>query len=90
MGSTTLEAKLPPESTTPAVNFPTVGVVDASDKFDTGVNDTGGKFDTGGKLPPVSMTSAISIRLLNHKMKLNENICLYVNSTTQRCPNKNN
>jgi hypothetical protein len=93
MGSTTLEANLPPESTTPAVNFPTGDVVDAGDKFDTGVNDTGGKFETSGKLPPVSVTSAkngISIRLINHKMKLKENICLYVNSTTQRRPNKNN
>jgi hypothetical protein len=68
-------------------NFSTIfaSVVDTGGKFATGVNDTGGKFatgvnDAGGKLPPVSGCRHLKVNL---KVK----IYIYVNSTTQRCPN---
>jgi hypothetical protein len=69
-------------------NFSTIlaSVVDTGGKFATGVNDTGGKCatgvnDAGGKLPPVSGCRHL-------KVNLKAKIYIYVNSTTQRCPNK--
>jgi hypothetical protein len=60
------------------------------DKFAAGVNDA------GGKLPPVSTTPAATPWQLMgtisgcrlHKVNLKAEIYIYVNSTTQRCPNK--
>jgi hypothetical protein len=79
-------------------NFSTIfaSVVDNGGKFATGVNDTGGKFatgvnDAGGKLPPVSTTPAanlppVSLATISGCSHLK--MYIYVNSTTQRCPNK--
>ncbi len=76
------------QSATPVANFSTIlaSVVDTGGKFATGVNDTGGKCatgvnDAGGKLPPVSGCRHL-------KVNLKAKIYIYVNSTTQRCPNK--
>jgi hypothetical protein len=79
-------------------------VVDTGGKFATGVNDTGGKFatgvnDAGGNLPPVSTSPAANLPPVSltmgtisgcsHlKLNLKAKIYIYVNSTTQRCPNK--
>jgi hypothetical protein len=75
-------------------------VVDTGGKFATGVNDTCGKFATGvnsagGKLPPVSTTPVANLPPVstisgcrNPKVILKAKIYIYVNSTTQRCPNK--
>ncbi len=70
--------------TTPAANFATssAGVVDTSGKFATGVNDT------GGKLPPVSKTPETISSCRHLKVNSKANIYIYVNSSTQRCPNK--
>ena len=46
-----------------------------------GINDTGGKFATG-----VIMATISGCRPL--KVNLEAKIYIYVNSTTQRCPNK--
>jgi hypothetical protein len=64
----------PPVSTT---NFSSIfaSVVDTGGKFATGVNDA------GGKLPPVSGCRHL-------KVNLKAKIYIYVNSFTQRCPNK--
>ncbi len=51
-------------------------------KFATGVNDA------GGKLPPVSMTPASISGCRHLKVNLKAKIYIYVNSTTQRYPNK--
>jgi hypothetical protein len=75
---------------TPVANFAprNAGVVDTGGKFSTGVNDTGG-------MPPVSTTQMVKIvetisDSLYLKVILKEKIYLYVNSATQRCPNKAN
>jgi hypothetical protein len=96
-------ANLPLLSATPAANFYTIfaSVVDTGGKFAIGVNDTGGKFatsvnDSGGKLPPVSTTPAANLRQImstisgcrHLKVNFKAKIYIYVNSTTQRCPNK--
>jgi hypothetical protein len=75
--STTPVANLPPVSATPVENFSTIfaSVADTGGKFATGVNDA------GGKLPPVSGCRHL-------KVNLKAKIYIYVNSTTQRCPNK--
>jgi hypothetical protein len=80
-------ANLPPVSIIPAVNFATstTSVVDTGGKFATAVNNTGSKFatgvnDAGGKLWEQYKTSYI--------VNLKEKIYQFVNSTTQRCPNK--
>jgi hypothetical protein len=97
--STTLVANFSPVSTTPAANFATSSpcAVDIGGKFATGVNDTSGKFaagvnDAGGKLTPVSTTPARIMRTISGcrhlKVNLKAKIYIYVNSTTQRCPNK--
>ena len=93
--STTPAANLPSLSATPAANFSTnfASVVDTGGKFATGVNDTGGKFatgvnDAGGKLPPVSTTPATISGCRQLKVNVKAKIYMYVNSTTQRCPNK--
>jgi hypothetical protein len=81
--------------------FASVG--DTGGKFATGVNDTGGKFATGvnnagGKLLLVQrhrrqichrwqkMATISGCRHL--KVNLKAKMYIYVNSTTQRCPNK--
>jgi hypothetical protein len=88
--------KWPPVSTTPAANLP-------PDRYQrhrwhcrryqrhrrqiyhrTGVNDTGGKFATGWQI----MGTILGCRHL--KVNLKAKIYIYVNSTTQRCPNKIN
>ncbi len=76
-------ANLPSVSTTPAVNFATTttGVVDTGGKFATGDNDTGGKFATGVEI--IGTLSEIPLHV-----NLKEKIYLFVNSTTERCPNK--
>ncbi len=80
-------------STTPAANFATsfTSVVDTGGKFATGVTDTSGKFaagvkDTGGKLRQ-TMGLISGCRYLKVSLKAKMYIC--VNSTIQRCPNKN-
>jgi hypothetical protein len=80
-------------------NFATsfTSVVDTGGKFATGGNDYGGKFaagvnDTGGKLPPVSTTPATMGLISGYrylKVNLKEKMYICVNSTIQRCPNKN-
>jgi hypothetical protein len=73
---------------TPAANFAPsfASVVDTGGKFATGVNDT------GGKLPPVPTTPVAKYGKISGCRLLKENlkakIYIYVNSTTQRCPNK--
>ncbi len=81
-----------PVSMTPASNCATgnAGVVDNDSKFATGVNDTDCKFAAGVK--------ENCRRHQRHRRRqqyqtadtvnLKEEIYLYVNSTTQKCPNK--
>jgi hypothetical protein len=72
-------ANLPPVSTTPAAKLPPVSTTPAAN-FATSF----------ASLPPVSMTlvanNGNNIRLLSPQLK--GKIYLYVNSTTQTCPNK--
>ncbi len=66
-------------------------------KFVAGVNDTVGKLLPASTTPAVNLTpvswplvanNGNNIRLLTPLSDLKEQIYLYVNSTTQRCPNK--
>jgi hypothetical protein len=97
--STTPVANLPPVSATPVANFSTIfaSVVDTGGKFATGVNDAGGKLPPvsttpAANLPPVSLTPVLNngnnISRRHLKVNLKAKIYIYVNSTTQRCPNK--
>jgi hypothetical protein len=92
--STTPAAKLLPVSTTPVANFSTslASVVDTGGIFATVVNDAGGKLPPvtttpAANLPPVSIMGTIS-GCSHLKLNLKAKIYIYVNSTTQRCPNK--
>ncbi len=82
--STTLEANLPPISTSPAANFATgtAGVVDICGKFGTGVNHTGNKLATGVNNPSDKFWEQYQTAELEGKNYL------FVNSTSQRCPDK--
>jgi hypothetical protein len=53
-------------------------------KFATSINDTGGKFATGAGGKIIATISGCRHLKVNLKAK----IYIYVNSTTQRCPNK--
>jgi hypothetical protein len=73
------------------------GVNDTGGKFATVVNDAGGKLPPvstmpAANLPPVSMTpvanNGYNIRLQSSQTELKAKIYIYINSTTQRCPNK--
>ncbi len=60
----------------------TTGINDTGGKFATGINNAGGKFATG-VIDIMGTISGCSYLKLNLKAK----IYIYVNSTTQRCPN---
>ncbi len=83
--SITLPANLPPMSTTQVVKFATctAGVVDTGGKFATGINDTSIKFATYRW-----HIMGIISDYMHLKLNLEEEMYLYNNSTTQRCPNK--
>ncbi len=78
-------AKLPPVSTTPAANFAT--------SFASVVEFSPVSTILAANLPLVSMTLVANIGKTisdsrNLQMNLKAKIYIYVNSTTQRCPNK--
>ena len=70
-------------SATPVANFSTIfaSVIDTGGKFATGVNDTGGKRHRWQIMATISGCRHL-------KVNLKAKIYIYVNSTTQRCPNK--
>jgi hypothetical protein len=69
----------------------TTGVVDTSSKVVPGVNNTRGKLPLVSTSPTTGVNDTGVGTLSNFwhlKVNLKEIIYLYVNSTTQRCPNK--
>ncbi len=68
----------------------TTGINDNGGKFATGINDTGGKFCH--QFPLCCWHRWQIIRTISGcrhlKVNLKAKMCIYVNSTTQRCPNK--
>jgi hypothetical protein len=90
--SSTPVAKLPLVSMTPAENLPLVSTTPAAN-FAT---SSACVVDAGGKLPPVCHRYQLhrwqimgTISCCRHlKVNLKAKIFIYVNSSTQRCPNK--
>jgi hypothetical protein len=72
----------PPVSTTPAANLPLVSTTPVANF----ANSLASVVDTGGKFRRQNMKTIAGCRIL--KVKLKAKIYIYVNFTTQRCPNK--
>ena len=90
-GAPAAPAKLPPVSTTPVANLPPVSATPVAN-FSTifaSVVDTGGKFAAGVNCQRYRWQIMATISGCRHlKVNLKAKIYIYVNSTTQRCPNK--